>query len=54
MNYIRKAHVITCVDTNTSESFTQKTRAGDIPTINGAKRASRKLQGEGHTVRVEK
>lgn len=54
MNYIRKAHVITCEETGESESFTRKTKGGQIPTINGAKRQSRRLQAQGHTVRVEK
>ena len=45
MDYTRKKSVITCLDPKTSKNYVS---------INAAKRESRRLQGNGHTVKVIK
>jgi hypothetical protein len=54
MDYTRKGHTITEVESGKAETHFTPSIKEKIPSINAAKRASRDLQKAGHTVRVIK
>ena len=54
MNYTRKGSTITEVESGNATTYFVPGIEKKVPSVNAAKRESRKLQAAGNTVRVER